>query len=98
MTEHEVTSISIDRRARPLRLGFLVDPESASSVRAGIQAATAIWGGAFCPLIPILKTPPAEWLKFASSRHPPSAGTIADGYVRLFKPDHLVETVTGLAA
>lgn len=97
MPDNDVTSISIDRRARPLRLGFLVEPGAANSVRAGIEAATAIWGGAYCPLIPILKTTPTGWQRFASTRQPPSAVTITEGYVRLFEPDYLVETVTGLA-
>src|SRR6266404_1086659 len=98
MSDEDATSISIDRRARPLRLGFLVDPDSPDSVRSGIEAATAIWGGAYCPLIPIFKTPPAEWLKFGPSEPPASATTIAEGYVQLFKPDYLVETMPGLAA
>ncbi len=94
----EVTSIRIDRRARPLRLGFLVDAESPDSVRSGIEVATAIWGGGYCPLIPVFKTVPTEWMKLrAPERHPP-ASLIADGYVQLFQPDYLVETLAGLAA
>lgn len=90
-------AITIDRRARPLRLGFLVDPESHDSVRSAIEVATALWGGRYCPLIPVFKTAPSAWLETHSTRNRPSATTIADGYVRLFEPDYLVETVPSLA-
>ena len=90
-------AISVDRRARPLRLGFLVDPRSRDSVCSAIEVATALWGGRYCPLIPVFRTAPSAWLKTRSTRKPPSATQIADGYVRLFEPDYLVETVPGLA-
>lgn len=91
-------AISIDRRARPLRLGFLVDPRSRDSVRSAIEAATALWGGRYCPLIPVFKTAPSAWLKSRSTRNRPSATKIADGYIRLFEPDYLVETIPALAS
>src|SRR5207253_1422276 len=86
------------RRARPLRMGFLVDARSTDSVRSAIEAATALWGGAYCPLIPIFKTAPASWLKYRSTKRRLSATAIAEGYLQLFRPDYLVETIPGLAA
>ena len=94
----DATSITIDRRARPLRFGFVVDARSGESVRKGIEAATALWGGAYCPLIPMFRTAPSEWLKFRSTKRRPSPAAIGDGYIQLFRPDYLVETIPGLAA
>lgn len=48
-------SVRIDQELRPIRFGFVVDANDATSVLRAIQAATLTWGGRLCPLIPRLK-------------------------------------------
>ncbi len=96
MSTNDSPSIQAERRARPVRLGLLVDPRSGDSVLRAVETATAVWGGRYCPMIPVFRTAPSAWLKNRSTRRRPSAREIAQGYLRLFEPDYLVETVPGL--
>lgn len=46
------TMITTDLRP-PYRMAMLVDAADADSVATAIRAATAIWGGWRCPLVPV---------------------------------------------
>ena len=82
---------------RPTRIGFLVEPHDAASLRRIFQTCASLWGGAFNPIIPVCSALPDAW----KDRHPvldPSPKDLANGYVDFFEPDMFVEAQQGLAA
>lgn len=80
---------SVDLKVRPIRLAFLVDPQSARQVKEAIQLSSSIWGGAYCPIIPLHKRMPATWKD--GSFKAPKARDVISGYVDAFDPDLLVQ-------
>jgi len=80
---------SIDIKTRPLRLAFLVDPNSSEQVRDAIRVASTLWGGAYFPIIPLHKRMPATW-RNKPLKAPPAKKVIL-GYIDAFDPDVLVQ-------
>ena len=73
---------------RPIRFGMMVDPQRPKTVQQGIELNTALWGGQFNPLIPVLNRLPSAW---RSSVHGQLTGPeLTAGYVEAFDPDILV--------
>jgi hypothetical protein len=79
---------SLDLKCRPIRLGFLVEPGNAGQVRAAIRLASTLWGGAYCPIIPVYKRLPADWRDRKGERW--TAKSVVTGYLQAFDPDALV--------
>lgn len=86
-------SISAQITLRPLRIGFLVDPDNRHDIGRVVRMATCMWGGMMCPLIPIMKQLPKPWRGEAFRR--PSPTKITTGYLHFFEPDAFVETAPG---
>src|SRR3954469_13435106 len=81
--------ITIERRVRPLRFGFVVDPEDPAAVRRAFEINTILWGGRFNALIPLFRLwPPREKNMVAGPFSPVDA---ANGYLSAFEPDYVVE-------
>ena len=79
---------TVDIKLRPLRFAFLVDPGNAKQAREAISLASTLWGGAYCPIIPLYKRLPKTW------RDPikvPPAKSVVIGNVDAFDPDVLVQ-------
>lgn len=73
---------------RPIRFGMMVDPQRPKTVQQGIELNTALWGGQFNPLIPVLNRLPRAW---KSSVYGQLTGPeLTAGYVEAFDPDILV--------
>src|SRR6266446_2330360 len=80
-------------KARPLKFAYLVDPAQANQVREAIRISSSLWGGAYCPIIPLYRRMPASWKD--SFRSPPAKDVIL-GYIEAFDPDFLVQLVAEL--
>lgn len=80
---------SAEIKVRPVRLAFLVDPNSAKQVREAIKICTSLWGGAFFPIIPLHRRMPATW-RDGPFKTPEAQGTIL-GFIDAFDPDILVQ-------
>ena len=83
-------------RLRPIRFGFLVQPDDNHRLLEVFRVNTCLWGGRFNPVIPHLTTVPPWW-----DRHGllfETAAQIVNGYLDFFEPDFLVECTPGLAA
>ena len=52
---------SVDIKTRPIKLAYLVDPNNAKQVREAIRLSSTLWGGVYCPIIPLYKRMPATW-------------------------------------
>lgn len=83
----EQKTITINRRLRPIRLGFLVSPSDVQMLQRVIQINTCLWGGRFNPILPFFKkTHPS----LVEGRYRPPARSIVAGYIEGFSPDYLV--------
>lgn len=80
------------QRVRPLRPAFLVEPNNKAHLREAIQIASSIWGGAYCPIVPMYKQMPATWREHHLNA--PKAQTVISGYLDAFDPDLLVQFQT----
>ncbi len=80
---------TIDIKARPLRLAYLVDPGKVDQVRAAIRLSSTLWGGATFPIIALHKQAPASWKE--THIKSPSAKTVILGYIEAYDPDVLVQ-------
>lgn len=58
-----------------------------------MRLATCMWGGALCPLIPVMKTLPRAWRN--ESFRKPTPLKVTRGYLRFFEPDVFVRTAPG---
>jgi hypothetical protein len=92
-----MNTLSASLKLRPTRIGFLVDPEDAATLRKIFQTCTCLWGGVFNPLIPVCKALPDAWRDRHSVLNT-SPEDLAKGYIRFFEPDVFVEGGHGLAA
>jgi len=98
-------------RIRPIRFGFLLDPEDATALRQVLQTNTCLWGGMYNYLLPVPRKTPQRYRDFTyadGGTAPlsklklmkgtgPSAQEFIDGLLDAFEPDLLVETKPGLA-
>ena len=77
---------------RPLRIGFLVDPRDREMLSDVVRLATCLWGGAACPMIPVMQSLPTSW---KADYAPPTPAQVTEGLLRFFEPDLVVETAAG---
>ena len=95
-------------RIRPLRFGFLLDPNDRAALRQALQTSTCLWGGVYNFLIPVPERAPARYrvhiptdpksMQLTSLKGSgPSAQQLTHGLLEAFQPDVLVETSPGLA-
>lgn len=85
---HSLSNSTVHLSLRPIRFGMLVDPQRPRTVQQGIELNTALWGGQFNPLIPVLKRLPGAWK--ASVYGQLTGPELTAGYVEAFDPDILV--------
>ena len=80
-------SVSVEIKARPIRLAFLVDPNNSEQVREAIQLSSTLWGGVYFSIIQLYKRAPTTWAEKPLSKHLPaeplSAKTVVLGYINL---------------
>lgn len=80
--------IQIERRVRPLRIGFDLDVTDARVVRDAIEIATTQWGGLLFPLVPNFRQRPRWWLGDFEPLKP--AKEIRSGFAAAFRPDYRI--------
>lgn len=80
---------SINLKIRPIKLAFLVDPNNAKQVREAIQLSSSVWGGPYCPIIPLHKKMPKTWKD--GPLKAPKAQKVISGYIEAFDPDVLIQ-------
>ncbi len=81
-------TITVNRRLRPIRLAFLIEPKDKQTLRKILQINTCLWGGRFNAIIPVYKRTPKSWGdKYI---RPPAAKEVLSGYIDAFEPDYLV--------
>lgn len=80
---------TIDVKTRPIRVGYLVDPNDAGQVRSAIRLSSTLWGGVFCPIVQLHKRMPATW-RDKPLKAPP-AESVVQGYLAAFDPDVLIQ-------
>lgn len=81
-------TITVNRRLRPLRLAFLINPNDKKILRRVFQINTCIWGGRYNPIIPVYRRAPNTWSDKYTG--PPSADVILNGYIDAFEPDFII--------
>lgn len=80
---------TIEIKTRPLKLAYLVDPNNSKQTREAIQLASTLWGGDYCPIIPLYKRMPPTW-RDNPLKAPQAKGVIL-GHIDAFDPDILVQ-------
>jgi len=80
---------TIETKARPIKLAYLVEPDSAEQVRDAIRLSSSLWGGMYFPILPLYKRMPATW-RDTPLKAPPARNVIL-GYLEAFDPDVLVQ-------
>jgi hypothetical protein len=80
---------TIDTKVRPIKLAYLVEPDSAEQVRNAIRLSSSLWGGMYFPILPLYKRMPATW-RDKPLKAPPAKNVIL-GYLEAFDPDILVQ-------
>ena len=80
---------TIDIKVRPIKIAFLVEPNNKKHVREAIQISSTLWGGAYCPIIPLYKRIPKTWKN--GGLEIPKAKDVMLGYIDAFDPDILVQ-------
>ncbi len=88
-----MASGTVTIRARPLRIGFLVDPFDRQGVLRVIELSSFLWGGIYNPIIPVYKRIPAKW-ESGGARRLLTPSDIIDGYLDGFDPDFVVPVGT----
>jgi hypothetical protein len=80
---------SVDIKTRPLKLAFLVDPNSSKQVREAIRLSSTLWGGVYFPIIQLYKRMPKTWQEKPIKT--PSSKSVILGYIEAFDPDVFVQ-------
>lgn len=80
---------SLNIKIRPIKVAFLVEPNNVKQVREAIQIGSTLWGGAYCPIIPLHKKMPKTWKD--GPLKAPKAKDVILGYIEAFDPDVLVQ-------
>lgn len=80
---------NLNVKIRPIKIAFLVRPNDAKQVREAIQISSTLWGGAYCPIIPLHKNMPKTWKD--GPLKAPKAKDVILGYIEAFDPDVLVQ-------
>jgi hypothetical protein len=77
-------------KTRPLKLAYLVDPNSGRQVREAFRLSSTLWGGAYFPIITLYKLRmPNTWRD--KPLKTPSPKDVILGYLEAFDPDILVQ-------
>jgi hypothetical protein len=93
----EEIRVTVERRVRPIRFAFLVDPSDVEGVRHAFEMNTFLWGGRLNPVIPLYSEAPKGWPPRGVRQPRLAPADAADGYVKAFEPDYLVEMADGLS-
>ena len=91
-----VSATTASIRIRPIRFGFLVNPQDRTALRQVFRLNTVLWGGVYNFIIPAFKKTPQRY-----SDRPfktPSANEMVNGLIDAFQPDFIVEMKQGIAA
>jgi hypothetical protein len=89
-------AINATIRVRPLRFGFILDPNDCAALKRVIETNTCLWGGIFNFIVPVFKRTPK---RYRDQYLPgPTTKQLMGGLVEAFEPDFLVEMHPGLAA
>lgn len=86
--------LSATLKLRPVRIALLTRPNDLRAIRKFMRFSACLWGGAFNPIIPVMKSLPPAW----RDRHglKANANDMTRGYIRYFEPDAYVEAEEGL--
>jgi len=87
-------NLSAILKLRPVRIAFLTRPNDLRSIRQFMRFSVCLWGGAYNPIIPVMKSLPSAWRGHQGLRA--KASDITRGYIRYFEPDAYVEAEEGL--
>ncbi|MCC8423581.1 hypothetical protein [Mucilaginibacter sp. UR6-11] len=79
---------SITSQVKPLKFCFLVDYSDQNQFLKAIEMCSALWGGAYCPILPIYKRKPRNWKERYSRA---SIASVLIGYINGFDPDIFVK-------
>jgi hypothetical protein len=80
---------TVDIKVRPLKLAYLIDPNSPEQVREAIKISSTLWGGSYNPIIPLYKKMPKTWREGPIKA--PEPKKVILGYIDSFDPDILVQ-------
>jgi hypothetical protein len=80
---------TIETKARPIKLAYLVEPDNKQQVRNAIRLSSSLWGGMYFPILPLYNRMPATW-RDKPLRSQPAKNVIL-GYLDAFDPDVLVQ-------
>src|ERR1700722_16715628 len=83
---------SIELTLRPLKFGFLVNPNDDRQVFRAIETASFLWGGAYSAFLPQYTNVPANYFHSSAVI---SDEQFLDGYISAFDPDYLIGFATG---
>ena len=86
--------ITVQRRLRPLRLAFLVQPNDRKALTRVFEINTCLWGGRHNAIVPVFQRTPEWWAD--KPLKPPKAADIVLGYLDAFEPDFIVAMDTSL--
>lgn len=78
----------VTRTCRPIKIGFVVNPNDGEAIRRAIEVNTFLWGGKFNPLIPFYSRKPRNWSDLPFDRF--DRHSIFQGYLNVFDPDFVV--------
>jgi len=98
-------------RIRPIRFGFLIDPQDRTVLRQVLRLNSCLWGGTYNYLLPVAKRTPLRYRDYSFTELPggliqlklikgtgPSAQDLVHGLLETFQPDFLVESKAGLSS
>lgn len=86
--------LSATLKLRPVRIALLTRPNDLRSIRKFMRFSVCLWGGAYNPIIPVMKSLPPAWRNRNGLKV--NASDMARGYIRYFEPDAYVEAEEGL--
>tara|TARA_R110002095_G_scaffold104141_2_gene91238 strand:- start:807 stop:3140 length:2334 start_codon:yes stop_codon:yes gene_type:complete len=78
----------VTRICRPIKIGFVVNPNDGEAIRRAIEINTFLWGGQFNPLLPLYKRKPTNWSDLPIDNFDRHA--VLRGYISVFDPDLVV--------
>jgi hypothetical protein len=83
-----MSSGTVELNLRPLKLGFVINPNDKKSLLKALELNSFLWGGVYNPIIPQVGKIPRPWKhRFSKATTPHD---IVKGYVSAFDPDIIV--------
>lgn len=73
---------------RPIKIGFVVNPNDKAAILEAISLNTFLWGGVFNPLIPAYSRRPSNWSRLPLEQF--DRKEVLRGYLEAFDPDFVV--------